>query len=95
MCFEFWSLLHFRYSSAPFVAAGGASPCDCVIRALKEFLPDYTKAAETIFATLHPRISTGLENALRLARENENSGTTNPATRVHELVGYLLNLKGA
>jgi hypothetical protein len=34
-----------------------------------------------------------IEHAKRLLKENATTGATNPATRVHELVEYLCNLK--
>lgn len=92
-CFELWVLLHFRYSSAAFVASGGRSPCENVVRQLKNYIPNYAKGHKTIFDDLAPHLNTGLQHAARLARENATTGSTNPATRVHELVDYLLKLK--
>lgn len=92
-CFELWALLHFRYSSAAFVASGGRSPCENVVRQLKDCIPNYAKGHRTIFDDLAPHLNTGLQNAVRLANENAATGSTNPATRVHELVDYLLKLK--
>ncbi len=36
-CFEFWLLLHFEYTSAPF------TDCDSTIKKLENYLPDYIK----------------------------------------------------
>jgi hypothetical protein len=92
-CFEFWILLHFRYSSAAFVDSGGKSPCDNVIINLKSHIPAYTKGHATIFDDLNPHIQVALEHANRLARDNAKTGSDNPSTKVHELVKYLLELK--
>ena len=34
-CFEIWILLHFGYSTAPFVKTGNKSACDKVVYALR------------------------------------------------------------
>ena len=48
-CFEFWLLLHFGYSRRPYTKAGGRSPCDNCICALRVHLPRYEKAAPGMF----------------------------------------------
>jgi hypothetical protein len=42
-CFEFWILLHFRYSSAAFIATPGESACDKVVGQVRRHLVDYSK----------------------------------------------------
>jgi hypothetical protein len=51
------------------------------------------KAMHSVFEDLQPRINIAIANAERLARHNEDSGAQNPATRVHDLVKYLRDLK--
>jgi hypothetical protein len=92
-CFEFWLLLHFGYSAAPFNAAGTKSSCDRVISQLMNHIPDYTKGKRPIYDLLAPKIRDALRHASRLHRENLQTGSTNPSTRVHELVEYLIALK--
>jgi hypothetical protein len=92
-CFEVWLLLHYRFSDAPFVGAGGLSPCDQVIRALKEHLRDYAKGRKDTFRQLQPLLEIALQNADLLSRNNINSGSENPATKIHDLVQYLRNLR--
>ena len=82
-CFEVWVLLHFQYRTAPFVASGSMSPCDMVIRQLKQSIPDYEKRTRDIYIKLSPHVATAMRHAERLHRENERSESTNPATRVH------------
>ncbi len=38
-CFEIWLLLHFIYTTKPFVASCGGSNCDLVISELRKFFP--------------------------------------------------------
>jgi hypothetical protein len=92
-CFELWMLLHFRYSSAAIVRAGGKSPGEMAVRELQEHLPGYQKGRESIYDDLLAHQAAGLRNAARLQRENARTGVHNPSTRVHELVNYLLTLR--
>lgn len=93
-CFEFWILLHFNYTSAPFRAAGGRSSCARVIERLKaEYLKDYEKNFEGMFDLLKTRLEAAIRNGERLERENARNGTLNPATDVHLLVKNLRDLR--
>lgn len=92
-CFELWILLHFAFSTAPFVAAGGRSACDNVISAVRTQMPEYDKALPDVFERLQPQLDTALTNGGRLAQHNRETGSENPATKVHELVKYLRELK--
>lgn len=92
-CFELWILLHFAYATAPFVKTGNKSACDNVIDAVRIHLPEYEKAMTGIFERLEPHTNKATTYADRLARHNRDTGSDNPATRVHELVKYLRELK--
>lgn len=92
-CFEVWLLLHFLYSSAPFERSARESACDKVVRALLRHLPDYRKGHSELYADIAPRTDDAVRNATLLTAENRRSGSTNPATRVHELVTFLRNLR--
>jgi hypothetical protein len=92
-CFELWILLHFRYSSAAIMPAGRQSSCDVACRELQRHVPQYQKGRKTTYEELLPRRATALANARRLQRDNSQTGVTNPSTRVHELVDYLLRLR--
>ena len=92
-CFELWVLLHFAFSTAPFVAAGGRSACDNVINAVRVHMPEYDKALSDVFERLHPQLDTALSYGERLTKHNRDTDSVNPATRVHELVRYLRELK--
>ena len=93
-CFEIWVLLHFKYSSAAFVKTSRESACDKVVGEVRRHLRVYVKGYKTIFDELSPKLPTALQNAKRLQRENAKTGSDNPGTKVHDLVEYLLNLKG-
>lgn len=92
-CFEIWVLLHFAYSSAPFMASGGRPACDNVVAAIRNHLPEYQKAFTGVFEGLWSLVHTAVTNGERLALHNRQTGSDNPATRVHELVTYLLSLR--
>lgn len=92
-CFEFWVLLHFEYTAAPFTGVGGKSACDRVIERVCTHFPEYQKAMNGVFEKLQPLADAAITHAARLAHHNHETGTSNPATKVHELVTYLQGLK--
>ena len=92
-CFELWMLLHFRYSTAAIVAAGGRSSGEMAVRELQRFIPGYQKGRKSTYQDLLPNRTSAMTNATRLQRENAQTRASNPSTRVHELVEYLLNLR--
>ena len=92
-CFELWILLHFAYATAPFVKTGNKSACDNVIDAVRIHLPEYEKAMTGVFERLEPNTNKAITHANRLARDNRETASENPATKVHELVKFLRGLK--
>jgi hypothetical protein len=96
-CFEYWILLHFTYTTKPYMACGGTSSGAAVLKELKTFWPEYTKAGRGAFeATLNLRndeLGYAKANARRAVDEAERNHTDNPITHVHELVHYLQNIK--
>jgi hypothetical protein len=92
-CFEIWILLHFGYSTKAFVKSGGKSACDNVIGAIRGHMPKYQKALADVFEQLQPYVDVALTHGNRLAKHNHDTGSVNPATKVHELVTYLRGLK--
>lgn len=92
-CFEIWILLHFAYSTAPFVKTGNKSACDKVVDAIRDHLPTYQKAFAGVFEHLQPRVNDAVSHGKQLVQYNQDTGSENPATRVHELVKFLRNLK--
>lgn len=92
-CFEIWLLLHFTYSAAPYSAMGKKSAGDRAVAELVRHLADYQKGSKGLFEKLQPQLAAALANARRLEKHNNDTNTTNPHTRMHELVSYLTALK--
>ena len=92
-CFEMWLLLHFKYSTAPFVKTGKLSPADCAIAALKTHLPKYAKGHSGLYGRLSEKVVLAMANGRRLEKHNATTQSANPATQVHNLVDYLRALK--
>jgi RloB-like protein len=92
-CFEVWILLHYVSSTSAYVAAGGMSACDRVIRDVQQHLPAYTKGHRAVFAALAARLNQAVIHAHQLERHNCTTGAINPATSMHHLVNYLITLK--
>jgi len=92
-CFEVWVLLHYAYSTAPFVPSGGRSACENVVAAIRDRLPDYRKAFAAVFDELWPLLDAAVAHGERLALHNRQTGSDNPATEFHALVKYLRSLK--
>lgn len=92
-CFEYWLLLHFKYTTKPYSAAGKLSLGDQVVRDLKEMIPNYKKGNKAIFSLLANNLEFAKANAARSLAHAQDNFTDNPSTYIHELVEYLQNLK--
>lgn len=92
-CFEVWVLLHYLYSTRAYVATGGVSACDRVIRDVQQHFPTYAKGHRAVFAQLVTRLDQAVIHAHQLERHNTATGATNPATSMHHLVNYLITLR--
>jgi hypothetical protein len=93
-CFEIWLLLHFVYTARPFQRVQNTSACDGVIRELRRHIPNYDKGLDGLYDNLLVHQQRAIAHAARLARENKDTGSVNPATNMHDLVAYLLGIKG-
>lgn len=95
--FEYWLLLHFDYSTAPYSAVGGTSSGAAALHALKAYWPEYTKAGAGTFSyTLKVRndeLGYAKANGRRSLIDAAKNHTDNPSTHVHELVDYLQQIK--
>ncbi|MBU0681872.1 MAG: RloB family protein [Proteobacteria bacterium] len=91
-CFEFWILLHYKYTTKPFAVPHG-SICAKVISDLKAYMPGYQKGDNDTYNATKDLIATAIENAKKVARHCEIAGTDMPSTQMYELVEYLQNLK--
>ena len=76
-CFEFWLLLHFGYSAAPFHRAGNKSSCDRAMSKLAAHVPGYNKGLKNVYELLAPRTADAIQHARRLHRENRRTDSTN------------------
>lgn len=91
-CFEFWILLHFRYTTRPFQEKNG-SICADVISHLKKHLPNYQKGKEDVYSITKTHLPQAMNHAKRVLRHCETGNTDMPSTKIHKLVEYLQNLK--
>jgi hypothetical protein len=81
--FEFWLLLHFRYTTRPF------ADCKAVIKQLKRHLSDYDKAA-AITAVVLEQTAVAIKNAEDCRKHHRAcDGSGNPSTEVDILVRNL------
>ena len=92
-CIEFWFLLHFEYTTKSYTRMASKSPCDALQDDLKKHWASYDKADRGIFDELYSKMPTALANAHKLAKDQASTNSPNPATRMHLLVEYLVNLK--
>ncbi len=94
-CFEFWLLLHFVYSRAPFMAAGANSAADRVVTELRKHpgMDAYAKGDKTsYFSRLLPQLEEAEKRALRALADAELVGEKNPSTSLHVIVEKLRRL---
>lgn len=92
-CFEFWILLHYKLTTQSFYLGQG-SACKRVYLELKQFIPDYEKASNTLFQITKDRMEKAIINAEKVLKHSTTAGTDDPSTKIHELVLYLHQLKG-
>ena len=92
-CFEFWLLLHFRFTRAPYTRSGRRSPAENCIHDLRIKLPAYNKAMRGIFADLECYLEDAKKNARLALADAVTTNECNPSTEIHELVCYLQSLK--
>lgn len=89
--FEFWILLHFERTTAPF---GNA---DAVIARLKNanHIPNYEKADAALCRELAERMENAIANAIWLNDEAKKDGFANPFTNMHLALELLKKLGSA
>lgn len=88
-CFEFWYLLHFRYTSRTYVTAGDRSPGQQVVRALRicPNMEGYDKGGDVnLFEELLPLLADAQRNSERLLAESIQANQPDPSTTVHKLI---------
>lgn len=91
-CFEYWLLLHFRYTNRPFHGTpGGPSACEQVIRELETHLEGYRKADARTYDRCRERTCAAIHNAKRVQRLAGASGAS--SSDVWKLVSRLQRLR--
>lgn len=91
-CYEFWLLLHFKKSRAPYVGVGAVSAAQRVIRELRKQpdMAEYDKALDApLFARLRDRLPTAEHHASVTLAQAVADGEMNPSTRLHLLISAL------
>jgi len=91
-CFEYWLLLHFDYTTAPFRGTGGKNACGRLIDELKKYMPAYQKGDESIFGQLLDKQPQAIAYAVNSLRAAERNGNDNPSTKIHKLIEYLKSI---
>lgn len=94
-CFEYWLLLHFQYTRAPYARVGGSSAAECVVRDLRRHagMADYSKGSiRGLFEKLTSKLEPARARAKRALAEAEADGEPNPSTRLHTLIDVLRDL---
>lgn len=92
-CFEYWLLLHFIASTKPYAGTPDKSAGKQVETELRNYIPDYAKGHQGIFAKLVSQLDFAKANAARTLAIAGGNGTDNPSTHVHELVTFLQQIK--
>jgi hypothetical protein len=88
-CFEFWLLLHFKYSRKAYAPVDGRSPGAQMLRALKECegMDLYEKGANvSLFDLLLDRLPQARSHAARAMTEALTDNQLNPSTKLHDLI---------
>jgi len=88
-CFEYWYILHFRKTSAPFSTSQEAKS------ALRREHCAYCESDTTIFDVIYPKTADAIKHSKEVLREQHNDAEDlsdcNPSTHVHKIVEYLQN----
>lgn len=90
-CFEYWVLLHFKYTRTAVTAVGGKSSGARMLELVQQVWPGYEKGGAGICAYLaaEGKMDKALERAGMARADAENTGDPNPSTYIDELISYL------
>lgn len=91
--FEYWLLLHYKYTDSPYAKKQNKTVSDCVIDDLKRYVPDYSKSAGDIYDFFSCKTSVAIENAEKRNRSIDGSRFENPCTNIHILIKRLLEYR--
>lgn len=92
-CIEYWFLLHFVYSRAPFVRQGDKSRAQCAVDEIGKYIEGgYQKNCAEIGQILEGLLPTAMQNAEHAYRDMTSTGESNPSTQMHLLMERLQSL---
>jgi hypothetical protein len=92
-CFEYWLILHFKFTAKPYSSDSRRRVGDVVKKDLKVIFPEYEENSKTIFWDLKDKLKTAKQHAVKSLKAAQARGNDNPSTHVHKLIDYLQNLK--
>jgi hypothetical protein len=90
--FEYWLLLHYENTTAPFEATGNQSAAQSLVHRVRTHIGGYAKGMAGAYELTKPNLEAAIDRATKLENLVEVLGVSNPSTRVHELVNYLRTL---
>jgi len=89
-CFEYWYILHFKKTSAPFNTSQNTKS------ALRQEHPAYCESDTTIFDVVYPKTGEAIKRSKEVLKEQHNDpedlSNCNPSTHVHKIVEYLQSM---
>jgi hypothetical protein len=93
-CFEFWLLLHIKYSTKPYIATPTKSIGDFCLEDLQKSDPtlvgyDKSKNISDFFEFFNKKLSTAITHAKKLSNAAKTSNNYNPYTMVWSLIEYI------
>lgn len=94
-CFEFWLLLHFRFTRGEIVATGSTSAGDHAVKLLsaEQGMEKYAKGSVAgLFERLLPRLPDAIQRAERTLKEAAADHEPNPSTPLHHMISLLVEL---
>lgn len=92
-CFEYWFILHYEFTTSPYVAGGNRSAGDNALRRLKKHVRVYEKNNLEVISSFLSLTEVAIKNAERSLVHAKKAGDFNPSTEVHLLVQQLQSFR--
>lgn len=90
--FEYWLLIHFRRSDAPYAAVGNKTVGDLCLHDLKREFRGYEKNHRRMYTELYERLPEAMNYSRRRFQTSLEENDFNPSTNFHVLVERLHKL---
>lgn len=87
--FEYWLLIHFKETDAPYAAVGNHTVGDLCMSQLKREFKDYKKNLPNLYTALLPRLPNAMKYGQRRYEAAKADNEYNPSTNFHILVQRL------